>query len=171
MTFSDWPTLALSTPDMALIGLLLCATWTDLRTRKIPNILSVSGFLFALLLGLSQAGVAGIWFAMKGAGLGLLILLPLFAIRVMGAGDVKLLAAAGAYSGAPAVVSIALLTFIAGGVLALVYLVRVKGAAVCVEQFKLTLATRSLAAVDKTQVRLPYAVAMLCGTLSWMGMR
>ncbi|HBI68974.1 MAG TPA: hypothetical protein DDZ22_08115, partial [Massilia sp.] len=54
-----------------------------------------------------------------GLGLGLAFLLPMYALRLIGAGDVKLLAMVGAFVGAGQILSIALIALIAGGVLAL----------------------------------------------------
>jgi prepilin peptidase CpaA len=51
---------------------------------------------------------------------GLALLLPMYAMRAMGAGDVKLMAMIGAFMGPQAIVSVALLTMVTGGVLALV---------------------------------------------------
>lgn len=163
--------LTLSAADLALISLLLCAMWSDLRSRKIPNVLILAGLAIALVIALMNEGFDGVWFAAKGAGLGLTILLPFFVVGVMGAGDVKLLAAVGAYSGVPAVVTIALLTFIAGGVLGVVYVLRVHGARRVVEGLKIAATTLSVPAFGAVSVRLPYAVAMLCGSLIWMVVR
>jgi prepilin peptidase CpaA len=62
--------------------------------------------------------------ALTGAVLGLAILLPLYAIRAMGAGDVKLLAALGAVLGPQILVSVAVYGALAGGVISAVILAR-----------------------------------------------
>ncbi len=47
----------------------------------------------------SLPGALGLWKALAGLGLGLLIMLPLYMLRALGAGDVKLMAMVGAFLG------------------------------------------------------------------------
>lgn len=92
----------------------------DLRTRRVPNALTAS--LAAIGLGLAAAGVSGLtfWASLLGVALGLGLMLPGYLFGATGAGDVKLLGAAGALLG-PAHIGLAFLyTALAGGVLALV---------------------------------------------------
>jgi prepilin peptidase CpaA len=103
---------------------LLAATVIDLRTRRIPNMLTAS--MAALGLGLAAAGASDNTIGASLAGLvfGLLLMLPGYALGATGAGDVKLMAAVGAILG-PALVLLAFIcTSIAGGVLAIVIAIR-----------------------------------------------
>lgn len=103
---------------------LLAATVIDLRTRRIPNVLTAS--MAALGFGLAAVGANENTMAASLAGLvfGLLLMLPGYALGATGAGDVKLMAAVGAILG-PALVLLAFIcTSIAGGVLALVIAIR-----------------------------------------------
>ena len=79
--------------------LLASALYLDLRYQRIPNKLC----LFALLLALLLQGFSGQWQglaqALLGAGLALLLLLPLYRLGWLAAGDVKLMLAVGALSG------------------------------------------------------------------------
>jgi len=92
----------------------------DLRTRRIPNILTAT--LAAIGVGLAAAGMGrvGLGASLLGCLLGLAFMLPGHLFGATGAGDVKLLAAAGALLGPTATVYAFLYTAIAGGVLALV---------------------------------------------------
>ena len=56
--------------------------------------------------------------ALAGMALGLGLLLPMYVLRALGAGDVKLMAMVGAFVGPQQVLSATLLTLLAGGVLA-----------------------------------------------------
>lgn len=96
----------------------LAATATDLRTRRIPNVLTVS--LGALGIGFAAAGLTGISGAAAVAGLvaGLCLMLPGYLLGATGAGDVKFMAAMGAVLGPALVVSAFLFTALAGGALA-----------------------------------------------------
>ncbi len=89
---------------------------TDLRTRKIPNVLTFGGAVAALVTHGVTNGFAGIGFSAAGWAVGLALFFPLFLLRGMGAGDVKLLAALGAWVGPGAAVWLALWSAIAGGV-------------------------------------------------------
>ena len=62
--------------------------------------------------------------AALGLFVGLAVFFPLFALGAMGAGDVKLMAAVGAWIGAKPILYVALYGSVAGGVLALVVAVR-----------------------------------------------
>jgi prepilin peptidase CpaA len=109
-------------PLVAFVALLAAAAWTDFRWRRIPNVLVASlataGLTHAVLVGGLRGGAA----SLLGLGVGFLILLWPFARGLMGAGDVKLLAAIGAWSGAGSVIQVALLGALIGGVLSLVAL-------------------------------------------------
>lgn len=95
----------------------LASGW-DIRTRRIPNALTLGFPVIALLLHLSMDGGAGGLSTVSGWALGLVLFLPMFALGGMGAGDVKLLAAFGAWLGPWNVVETALAAGVIGGVLA-----------------------------------------------------
>jgi prepilin peptidase CpaA len=102
------------------IAIALVAAASDLRTRKIPNLLTFGSAAVAVGLHAVVGGWTAAGAALAGWVLGLALFLPLFALGGMGAGDVKLLAALGACVGPLAVVWVALFTSVAGGLMALV---------------------------------------------------
>ena len=102
---------------VVLLGIL--ASGWDIRTRRIPNVLTLGFALAALAVHLFTSGMDGGISALGGWALGLVLFLPLFALGGMGAGDVKLLAAFGAWLGPWNVVQTALAAGVIGGVLAL----------------------------------------------------
>lgn len=108
-------------PDIlaaALLGLVGAAVVWDLRERRIPNGLTIGAALAALALR-APAGGDAVLAGLAGLGLGFLAALPFFALGGLGGGDVKLLAAVGAFLG-PGPLPVALLaTALAGGALAL----------------------------------------------------
>jgi prepilin peptidase CpaA len=81
------------------VALALIAGWTDWRSRRIPNWLTVPGLFVGVLVNVLAGRWAGLEFALKGAGLGLLLLLPFVFLRSLGAGDWKLAGALGAFVG------------------------------------------------------------------------
>jgi prepilin peptidase CpaA len=101
-----------------LIGAVACVT--DLRSRRIPNVLTFGGALAALAYHGVTAGFDGLLAAAAGWLAGVLIFLLPFALGGMGGGDVKLVAALGAWLGPSMTVWLALYTGVAGGVAALV---------------------------------------------------
>jgi prepilin peptidase CpaA len=105
-----------------LLLLLLAAAWSDIRRRRIPNILVFPGAIAGVLLHAllpQETGGLGVLGSLAGWGTGLALLLPLYLLRIMGAGDVKLMAMTGAFLGAQATVGALLCVLLAGGVLAL----------------------------------------------------
>jgi prepilin peptidase CpaA len=77
----------------------LTAAWTDWRTRRIPNWLTVPALALGIGANALAAGWPGAKASLEGAGLAMVILLPLVLMRGLGAGDWKLMAALGALLG------------------------------------------------------------------------
>ena len=103
-------------------GAALCvaavACIADLKTRRIPNVLTLGAAAGACGHYLVAAGLSGLGWAAAGWVVGLLLFLPVFALRGMGGGDVKLVAALGAWLGPGLTLWLALFTALAGGPLA-----------------------------------------------------
>lgn len=79
--------------------LLSSALYLDLRYQRIPNKLCLFALVLALLLQSINSQWQGLAQALLGAGLAVVLLLPAYAFRWLGAGDVKLMIAVGALSG------------------------------------------------------------------------
>ncbi|MCE3607612.1 prepilin peptidase [Massilia sp. P8910] len=115
---------ALPLLHVVLIALLLAAAASDLAWRRIPNRLLGAGLACAAILHLgSGAPLALLSTGVAGFGTGLLLFLPLYCLRGMAAGDVKLMATVGAFSGPALALQIGLAAFCAGGVMALMMIV------------------------------------------------
>ena len=115
--------------EFALVLAVLVATVTDLRSRRIPNWLTVSTLLVGFALNALIAypsPLEGVWLAAKGFALAFGLNLVMYALHMTGAGDVKLLAAIGALVGSSDFLAVFLLTALIGGVLAII-LMLVKG--------------------------------------------
>jgi prepilin peptidase CpaA len=104
--------------SVAVLAIGLVAVITDLRTRRIPNALTFGAAGAALLYAGFTGGTSGLLAALAGWFVGAALFFPLFALRGMGAGDVKLLAALGAWVGPAEAVWLAIFSSIAGGALA-----------------------------------------------------
>ena len=90
---TQWPTLM-------VLAVVCVATFTDLRSRRIPNWLVLPFFVVGVAVSCFLYGWHGLGHSLGGAGLGLLLYGTLFFMGGMGAGDVKLCAAIGAWSAA-----------------------------------------------------------------------
>lgn len=169
-----------------LCGLLLTASWYDIKSNRIPNWLVLFGTAMALAMHATMAGgfglvseaPGGIGFlaSLKGLGLGLALFLPFYMLRLMGAGDVKLMAMVGAFLGIPDILWAMLATFLAGGVLTVVIgLAR----GVLKQTFHNIVFMMNISAIKmqtgtlprfddapKTAAKLPYGVAIALGTMS-----
>lgn len=107
-------------PVVALLLIAAVAVASDVRTRRIPNALTFGGALAALAYMGATAGLRGAGIAASGWLVGAALFFPFFALRGMGAGDVKLLAALGAWLGPHDTIWLAIFAAMAGGVFAII---------------------------------------------------
>jgi prepilin peptidase CpaA len=105
-----------------LVALLALATHSDLREQRIPNALSLGGAFVGLLIQLAFLGPVGIIYAVLGWTVCLLCFLPFYALGGMSAGDVKLMAAVGAFVGPAYGLIACACTLVAGAGMGLAYL-------------------------------------------------
>ena len=103
------------------LAVAVAASVIDVQQRRIPNWLTYSAIVMGLLLRAYYFGWKGMLTAVSGCLLAGGIVLVFYAVRAMGAGDLKLLAAIGSLVGPHYTVIILLATAIAGGVLAIIY--------------------------------------------------
>ena len=110
-------------PDASVIAALVLggvACFCDVRVRRIPNTLTFGASAVAFAFFLATKGFEGLGLSVAGWCVGLAMFVPFFLLGGMGAGDVKLLAAFGAWLGPWRIVWAAAFGGIAGGVLAVV---------------------------------------------------
>lgn len=103
----------------SLFTLLAIAIATDIKSNRIPNLLLAPALSFALLLQTLIAGPSGLLAALGGLCVGLAMLMPLYAMGGMGAGDVKLLGVVGSFLGPWGALAAGAATLIAGAILGL----------------------------------------------------
>jgi prepilin peptidase CpaA len=146
----------------------------DVRTHRIPNALTFGSAALGVALQVYTSGLPGLWFAASGWCVGLALLLPLFLLRGLGGGDIKLLGAVGAFLGVGGVWWATCFTVLAGALLAL---------AVATTNRYIGTALRNVWAMfgfwravgiqpfpgltlsDASAPRLPYGIAIAVGTL------
>ena len=164
-----------------LLILLSVAVITDIISRKIPNVVIVSGLTVALIGQLLLPSGEGWQAWLLGLLAGFAAFLPLYLLHGMAAGDVKLMSTVGAFVGWGLAFKIALVTFIIGGVMGIIYIL-VKGRTtqawhnICA--ILLPIAVRSTgvsmenADISRQSVgSVPYAVAIALGTITVLYMQ
>lgn len=169
----------------ALISALAVAVVTDIRQARVPNLVVVLGTVAAALYhGISVygggvlhvlSGSIGLISLLEGMIVGFACLLPLYLLRAMGAGDVKLMMMVGAFLGPLQTLGVVMLTFVAGGVLAIVMALWQRSFRQVASNLSFILTTYAVRAtagagpelepLQQTAGRMPYAVAIAAGTL------
>ena len=104
--------------EIVLVGMVIAAAWSDLRTRRIPNWIPVSGAVVGFALQAYYGGLGGGLASLAGAGMGLGIFIALYMAGGMGAGDVKLFSAVGALVGPQTLILVFVFTGLLGGIAA-----------------------------------------------------
>jgi prepilin peptidase CpaA len=168
-----------------LFALVAAAAVSDARRYRIPNWLTGSG----LLIGVALASIAADPLAttsMSQSLLGALVgfggFFVLYALRLMGAGDVKLMAALGAFLGVTDVIAVALLSFAASGLIGLALLLRAGLVRTAFENVRHMLVGAFLAPVDRGKyfaasresvvpIRMPFGVAIAAGTVAYLTLK
>jgi prepilin peptidase CpaA len=164
-----------SVSAVVLALLVVAAACIDVREHRIPNALVLSGIVIALLMAHLPGG--SVVRALSGALAGFAMGLPLYWLRAMGAGDVKLMAMAGAFLGGADAVIACLVIFMVGGVLGLVAVARRRAFARLGENLK-QIALGSGAAVGRADLDpssrsvgvQPYGVAIAAGTILYLAL-
>lgn len=132
-----------------LFLLVIVAAVIDLRERRIPNWLTAGGVVMGIALNSFLYESAGFWMSLAGIGAALLVYMPLFLIRAMGAGDAKLMAAVGAMTGFANWLGIFVISSVLGGLVALVLLF-------CTGQMRRTFTNTGILVSEIVRLRPPY---------------
>jgi prepilin peptidase CpaA len=151
---------------------VVAACVTDVSRSRIPNVLTFAAAALALVFHSIATGGLGVTHAALGLAVGLAVFFPLFALGAMGAGDVKLMAAIGAWIGWKSIVFVALYGSLAGGILALVFALRRSYLRAALNNIKMLAfywwveGVKPLPALtleSTHSMRMPYALAIAAG--------
>lgn len=164
---------------VALLVVVLLASAYDLRYRRIPNTLTASSACMGFILNLSFFGLHGLLLSTEGLLLALLVYLPFYLLKGMGAGDVKLMAALGALVGPAHWFFILLGTAFAGGLAGAAYaFVKGRLSETCCNLYFLVKDLAQLRAPHLTNpglnfrnpssLRMPHGVIIAVGSLSFV---
>lgn len=157
-------------------GIFLFIAWaavvaiSDCRVRRISNSVVVAGLVAAFACALFQCGPFGISLPQSGIGasVGLIALLPFFALGVMGAADVKVFAVLGAWCGMHVLPGLWMAASLAAGVHALWLVIASRITHAARTRFagenRLTGATFELGGRAST----PYAACLTLAATGWL---
>ena len=159
--------------------LAAAACWFDVRTRRIPNWLTFPAAFLGLAAATAAHGGHGMVASAAGLLVGLALFFPVFFLKGLGAGDVKLMGALGAWLGTSMIFGVAFYTTLAGGVVALALLVRHRYSGQAARNLRLLLThwrvfgikpLDSLTLETSAGPKLPYALPILTGVAlaSWL---
>jgi Flp pilus assembly protein protease CpaA len=158
-----------------LLAMLLAACVWDVRVRRIPNRLTASIAALGLLFTIWQhPNLGGLGIAFGGLAVGLLVWFPSYAFGLLGAGDVKLAAAAGMWLGPMRTFEAAIIGGIIGGALALLWMLRFRGVrGTATSLWVASVLPRTLVQKREgpaTRQHVPYSVALCLGIaiVAWM---
>ena len=161
--------------EIVLVALVTAAAWSDFRIRRIPNWITVPGAALGFALQAWHGGLEGVLSSLAGAGLGLGIFIALYIAGGMGAGDVKLFSAVGAFAGPQALIVVFVFTALLGGIAAVglaVWRGRLRETVVRSGALLLDLGRlrwqevrETTIAVGPNALRLPYGAVIAGGTL------
>jgi len=150
-----------------LCAILAVAVYGDVRSHRISNTLSLLGLMAGLGLQYLGSGLQGVTSGLLGAGVGLACFAPFYLLRSMGAGDVKLLAAVGAFLGPRGAFFAALFSLLAGGLGAIGYVLwralRASVSSFVQQRFAAAGASAMIAAQIARRDRLPFALPIAVG--------
>ncbi len=146
----------------------LVAGWTDWRSRRIPNWLTVPALLAGIAANSLALGWPGAKESLLGAGLGLGLLLPFVLIRSLGAGDWKLAGALGAFLGPSRLITVLMGTILVAGLMAVALIIwkkRVRQtlrnlAHILASLFTLHLPGPEVSLDNPESAKIPFGVAM-----------
>lgn len=160
--------------DYILLLVLCTSIYTDLRSQKIYNRVLCPALIYALSYYSVTAGMQGVLFSLKGAGLGIVLFLLPYLMGGIGAGDVKLLAIVGVLKGTEFVFYSFILAAITGGIIALFILIRrgeiLKTLRRLVTVLKIAILSRLTvwnmpSLNDEEKISFPYGVAIAVGSI------
>lgn len=158
---------------IAVVAALVASVW-DIKTRRIPNWLTLSAILTGLAVHAVVGGAGDMLIALVAALVGGGIFAIFFVAGGMGGGDVKLMAAIGAIVGFQSLFQVMVLTAIMGGVFAICLALTRGRLKQTVANIKLLLVHHryqgltphpEINVANRKTLRLPYAIAIAAGCL------
>ena len=175
----DWQEAILNNWHVKIVSIvLIVAAWIDGRELRVPNWITFPMVLTGLIYSTCAGGWGGLGAGVLGMCVGLLCLLPLYAVGGMGAGDVKLMAGVGAWLGWQVTFAAFCVSTIMGAVMAVIMVLWRGSFRKHYENFMLILLewvqvrdprelSRIAARRKPTMLLLPYGIPICIGSIAW----
>lgn len=171
LLLTNWPVKLVS-------AVLILAAWIDGRELRVPNWITFPMVLSGLIYSTAVGGAAGLGAGILGMCVGLLTLLPLYAVGGMGAGDVKLMAGIGAWVGWKITFAAFCVSVVVGAAMAIVMVLWSRQLKHHYENFLLILSewliirhpgelSRIAAERKPRMMLLPYGIPICIGTIGY----
>jgi len=164
----------ITTPEMLILSLVTVSAITDIRKRLIYDAFTFPAMLAGIYFGILDGPQALAW-TLAGLAAGLLVLYPFYRIGGMGFGDLKLMGAIGVLGGLQLLVSVAVDTALAGGIMAIVLLARqgrtreILGRSPSVMRSLFSKGKMAGLSSASNKDTIPYGVAIFFGTIfAWL---
>jgi prepilin peptidase CpaA len=180
MAFSQFPTDRDFFLIVLLISAILISVVEDFRRHKIPNLVTFPSLVLAVAYHSISGGLDGFFFSTGGLGLGIGFFIIPYLLGGMGAGDVKLMGAAGAIMGPKGILVASVLVYLAGGLCGAILLaLNPKHAVSFLKRSWTTIKTFCITAQfiiippdkDEKPLVMRFAIPIAVGTLSYCFMK
>lgn len=156
------------------VVLMMLALVSDIISYKIKNSITCPFIVIGLMTNLISDGIKGLTLSLAATVLPVLVLIALYMLRMLGAGDIKLFSAIGAIMGVSFILYAMVYSFLSGGVIAMAVMIfrkngrqrlthLLKYIKICLTTFSLQPYTDFADKSDGAKFRFSYAV--FCGTL------
>jgi prepilin peptidase CpaA len=175
----DWQHFLLDNWHVKLVAVVLIwAAWIDGKQLRVPNWMTFPMVLTGIAYNVWTGGLGGLGESLWGTGVGLLCLLPLYAVGGMGAGDVKLMAGIGAWLGGPITFYAFCVSTVVGAVMAVLMVLYKRAFAKHYANFLMILTewmtikdpkelSRIAAERKPTMFLLPYGIPICIGSIGY----
>lgn len=165
----DWTKASFYASSLALFTVLSICSYTDWKHRRIYNKVTLPGIALGLVLAGTANFPGGLWNALLACLLAFTMFYLLFALGVMGGGDVKLVAAIGALIGYPLIWDALFYGIVAGGVYAIAVLACRGGLWQALKNvtwflFGLILWRKMASLHSEHSIKIPYGLCLAVGT-------
>ncbi|WP_010321909.1 A24 family peptidase [Marinobacterium stanieri] len=167
------PIYTYDSSTLLLLLVLLVAVLTDWRRHRIPNWLTFGALATGLLLHYFFLPSPEWLDGLKGAGVGLAVLIPFYLTGGMGAGDVKLMAAVGSFIGPTAALTASCFALVVGGCIAFFMVLRSGELASIYRRYMVMISARTVVPAEVGSVarrRFPFSFSIAVGTLVQQGL-
>jgi prepilin peptidase CpaA len=175
----DWSEILLDNWHVKLVSaILILAAWIDGKELRVPNWITLPMILSGVVFCTWVDGWSGLTDGLLGMSVGLLTLMPLYAVGGMGAGDVKLMAGIGAWLGWQVTLAAFCVSVVIGAVIAVLMVLWRRSAKQHYENFLMILSEwfvvknpfelSKIAAERKSQMLLlPYGIPICIGSIGY----